>query len=171
MKLFSLIFPILIFTLLASPVGVSAYTGVYGIFPPAVGGPGSVTVTNFDLDTTSGPATIAMNLYYVQSITIETNEPISSHILIKEYPEGSETAFDIIVPQPVQDALIQATIYVWAPDSSSLVVQHEHNNEPTIFETIADSMQTKTLWNMSNMLWLGSLLLLSSLAPLALRRN
>jgi len=138
-----------------------AYTGIYGIFPPALGGPSHNTVTNFDLNTTEGPATIPMNLYYVQSMVIHTTEPIDSHILIKEYPEGSDTAFDVIVPKKVQDALEYATIYIWAPDIDSLVIEHEHNGAPTVFEN-ATKIIPKEMDGNGNVLWVFTVTSFSS---------
>ena len=151
-KLFSL-FILTLFGIFGYFNSSLAYTGTYGILPPPVGGPGSVTVTNFDIDTkANNPQTIPINLYFVQSIVIETNPEIKSNLLIKEYPEGSAQAFDIIVPQPAQDALVQAVVYVWAPDAETLVVQHEHQGEPTIYEN-ANKVLPEISDGSGNVLW------------------
>lgn len=108
-----------------------AYTGAYGIMPAFMGGPDSSYVTQFDIDTENGPATISANLYYVHSLVIETDRELESHILIKEYPTGGESTFDIIVPQPVQNALVSATVFIWGPDVDTLTIRHEHQGDET----------------------------------------
>lgn len=119
---------------IAAPV--SAYTGVYVISPNVVGGPQHVTVTQFDVNTenTNFTTSIETNLTYVQSITIQTDKEMDSHVLIKEYPAGSDQTFDIIVPQPLQNALVSATVTILAPNVDELLVRHEHQGEPTTFE-------------------------------------
>ena len=132
-----------------------AYTGVYGIFPAIVGGPEHVTVENFDFETNEEnnyTDTIVMGLSYVYSMTIVTDGPIHQNILIKEYPSGSDQTFDVIVPLPVQNALVSATISIWAPDTESLVVRHEHQGEPTTFESAVKVVPTQQDEN-GNILW------------------
>lgn len=142
----------------------SAYTGVYGIFPSIAGGPSHTTVTQFKLDTSSGPHTITTGLFYVQSITITTSEPINSHILIKEYPEGSGTAFDIIVPKKVQDALVSATLTIWAPDTETLVVEHDHKGAPIVYEAATKIIPEQIDGN-GNVLWSFTVNSFSSFTP------
>lgn len=53
-----------VFAVFAFIAPVSAYTGTYGILPAPIGGPGSITVTNFSVDTkTTGTQTINMNMF------------------------------------------------------------------------------------------------------------
>ena len=140
---------------LAIAAPVSAYTGVYVIAPTIAGGPNSVNVTQFDLNANAGNGlthAIQTNLTYVQSIVIQTSEDIDSHILIKEYPAGSDQTFDIIVPQPVQNVLVQATVTIWAPDVETLLIRHEHQGEPTTFEAATKVQPTQTDVN-GNVLW------------------
>lgn len=143
--------------LLALLVGapVSAYTGVYVVSPTVAGGPEHVTVENFDLETNEEnnyTDSLYMGLNYVESITITTNGPVHQHVLIKEYPEGSDQTFDIIVPQPVQDALISATVTIWAPDVETLLVRHEHKGAPTTYEP-ATKVQPVLTNEDGNVLW------------------
>ncbi len=132
----------------------SAYTGMYVISPNIVGGPSHVSVTQFDVETenASQTTTIQTNLNYVQSITIETSREMDSHILIKEYPSGSDQTFDIIVPQPLQNALVRATVTIWAPDIDTLLVRHEHRGEPTTFEPATKIQPVETDAH-GNVLW------------------
>lgn len=162
-----------------------AYTGIFGVFPAVKNGPSGITITQFDFDTTSGlPASITTNLFYLQSLIIETSPGMVGSFIVKEYPVGSSQRFDIIVTEEVQDALINATLFVWAnaeeedsritichigefeqtpnrtmrikanalqphldhgdtmgacsgdePDENSIIVAHDHEGEPTVYET------------------------------------
>src|SRR4030042_3414330 len=132
----------------------NAYTGSIAIFPALTDGPDHTTVFNFDVNTNSqNPVTVTTNLNYVQSIVNETNPPLNSHILIKEYPSGESVAFSFIVNQPFQDALVQATIYFWGPDVDSLQVYHEHGDEPaelinaTKIDPIQRNADNNVLWS------------------------
>ncbi len=153
--------PILFFLQIPS---AKAYTGSYGILPGAFGGPSSVQVTRFDLNTEDGVHAIDMGLRYIHSMIVETTEPVDTHILIKEYPEGSDQAFDIIVPQKINDALQQATIYMWAPDAPSLVIRHEHHGAPVTYETATKVIPIQSD-DAGNMLWVFSVTSFSSFTP------
>jgi hypothetical protein len=149
----SFIFALTLFLGLSQGSVAMAYTGAYGAMPAMTGGgPGSSYVNQFDLNTEAGPATILMNMYYVHSMVIETDREIDDHILIKEYPAGSENTFDIIVPQPVQNALVSATVYIWAADTETLTIRHEHSGEPTQYVT-ASKVQPVTEDGNGNVLW------------------
>jgi hypothetical protein len=145
-------------------IPANAYTGIYGIFPSIPGGPAHVTVSQFKLDTTSGPQFIQTSLNYMYSITISTSEPIKSHILVKEYPSDSGTAFDIIVPQKVQDALITATIQIWAPEVDDLVIEHDHKGAPLEYED-AHIVEPPQYDEDGNILWEFTVTNFSSFTP------
>lgn len=130
----------------------SAYTGSYGILPSPVGGPSHITVTNFNVSTTNGTDIVIMNLGYIYSMEIETSPDIDSHILVKEYPSGQGKTFEVIVPQPLQNALVQATVYVWAPDSENLVVEHDHKGAPLSYEN-ATKVDPEITDGNGNVLW------------------
>ena len=130
-----------------------AYTGSYGILPAPAQGPDSVTVINVDVDTeTFNPQAIYVGGSYVEWITIETDPAMVSNILVKEYPPLEGDTFDIIVPQPLQNALVQATVYVWAPDGESLTIEHDHQGEPIVYETATKVLPEQTDGN-GNVLW------------------
>lgn len=141
-----------------------AYTGTYGVFPTVSGGPSSVTVTNFDLDTSSGSTTITTGLNYLYSITITTSEPIDNHFLVKEYPSGSEKAYDIIVAQKVQDAMTEAVMTIWAPDTESLVVEHDHKGAEIEYVT-ATKVENSPVDANGNVLWQFTVHSFSSFTP------
>ena len=96
--------------------GASAYTGAFNITPPASVGPTAITITQYNFDTTSGPFTIQIDGFYVESIVITTSIGMVSSLIIKEYPAGSAQHFDIIAPDEVQDALVNAQINFWADE-------------------------------------------------------
>lgn len=133
---------------------VAAYTGSIGVFPALTDGPNHVTVTNIDINTESqNPAWVTTNLNYVQSVVIETNPPVNTHLLIKEYPSGDTVAFSFIVNQPFQDALVRATVYFWGPDVASLQIYHQHSGAPdelinaTKIEPVQRNADNNVLWS------------------------
>ncbi len=124
---------ILLLIVLLGSASVEAYTGSFALMPAAAGGPDHTTVSNFDIDTGSAnPQMIVLDLNFIESIIIETSEPISGPLLVKEEPEGEQPAFSFTVPQKINDVLIQATVFMWGPDVESLSINHIHNNEPPV---------------------------------------
>lgn len=114
-KKISLICLIVIISAFIVSEPVMAYTGIFGVFPPIENGPSSITVHEFTFDTTGGlPASITTNLFYLQSVIIETSPGMVGSFIVKEYPAGNSQRFDIIVSDEVQGALINATLFVWA---------------------------------------------------------
>ncbi len=110
---------------------VYAYTGSFGIVPTAIG-PDKKTETKFDIDTeTTNPQEIITDLFYVYKIIIETVSGQTGPLHIKEYETGEDPAFDIIIPKPINDDLVKATIYIWGPDDPTLTIYHYHTGEPT----------------------------------------
>jgi len=117
---------------------VNAYTGSFIFSPALTGGPSTKTTTMFDVDTvTSNPQEIITDLEFVYKIVIETSTGETGPLHVKEYPDGDDPAWDIIVPKKINDALVKATIYFWAPDSMSdtMTIIHEHTGEPDVFLT------------------------------------
>ena len=117
---------------------VNAYTGSFVISPALPGGPSTKTTTMFDVDTvTSNPQEIITDLEFVYKIIIETVSGQTGPLHVKEYPDGDDPAWDIIVTKPINDDLVKATIYFWAPDSMSdtMTIIHEHTGEPDTFIT------------------------------------
>lgn len=154
-RTYSLVFASILALGLLQGSSALAYTGAYGIVGAPIGGPEHITVENFDFETNAEnnyTDTVVMGLTYVQSMTITTSGPVHQHILIKEYPAGSDQTFDVIVPQPVQDALVSATVYIWAPDTENLSVRHDHQGVPTVYET-ATKVEPKMTDQNGNVLW------------------
>jgi hypothetical protein len=145
------IYILLSFLILTKPA--AAYTGSIAIFPALTDGPDHTTITNIDIDTESqNPVRVTTNLNYVQSIVIETNPPVDTHLLIKEYPSGESVAFSFIVNQPFQDALVSATIYFWGPDVDSLQISHDHNGiitpiSATKIQPVEKNAENNILWS------------------------
>jgi hypothetical protein len=112
-------------------VPCQAYTGSIAIFPALTGGPDHKTVSNIEINTEDhNPYWQTIDLNYVESVVIETDPPIKSHLLISEYPDGDSVAFSFTVPQPFQDALVSARVYFWGPDVTNLQIWHQHQGEP-----------------------------------------
>lgn len=108
-----------------------AYTGSFGVSPTAIG-PDKKTEDKFDIDTeTTNPQEIMTDLFYVYKIIIETASGQTGPLHIKEYETGEDPAFDIILPKPINDDLVKATIYIWGPDDPTLTIYHYHTGEPT----------------------------------------
>ena len=117
---------------------VHGYTGSFAFSPALTGGPATKETTMFDVDTeTTNPQTIITDLDYVYKIVIETVSGQTGPLHVKEYPEGEDPAWDIIVPKKINDDLVKATIYFWAPDSTSstMTVVHHHTGEPDTYLT------------------------------------
>jgi hypothetical protein len=107
-----------------------AYTGGISVFPPLANGPEHKTVSNFPVDTrNNNPQLIHTDLNFVESVIIETDPSIKSHLLISEYPDGDSLAFSFTVPKPFQDALVSATIFFWGPDIENMSITHVHQDE------------------------------------------
>jgi len=120
---------LLICLILVKPA--SAYTGSIAIFPALTGGPDHRTNSNFEINTeNNNPAWQTTSLNYVESVVIQTNPGIKSHLIISEYPQGDNIAFSFTVPQPFQDALVNATVYFWGPDVDTLQITHQHQGLP-----------------------------------------
>jgi len=145
------IYILLICLILVKPA--SAYTGSIAIFPALTGGPDHRTNSNFEINTEdNNPFWQTTSLNYVESVVIQTNPAIKSHLIISEYPQGNNIAFSFTVPQPFQEALVSATIYFWGPDVDSLQIYHEHTGEPTelLNATKVEPIQRNTD---NNVLW------------------
>ncbi len=113
----------------------TAYTGSFVFSPPLTGGPDTKETTKFDVDTvTSNPQEIITDLNFVYKIIIETVSGQTGPLHVKEYPDGDDPAWDIIVPKKINDDLIKATIYFWAPSDSAatITVIHQHTGEPDV---------------------------------------
>ena len=135
---------------------VDAYTGGFSVIPAIIGGPDHTTVSNFDLNTeTTNPQMITPDMNYIHTLIIETSEPITSPLLIKEEPDGEVPAFSITVPSKVQDVLVQATIFFWGPNVDSLTIIHDHNGAEPYPETATKVQPVETdasgrvLWRMT----------------------
>lgn len=131
-----------------------AYTGSIGIFPPAIGGPEHSTNTLYHFDIDGEPYYLdTPELFYVEGLEIVTSEPLNNVVLIvKEYPPGDgPTRFDFIVQKKFNDALVSATVYVWAPDADDLVIYHEHDGDvqevfPVRVDPLVEDGQGNVLW-------------------------
>lgn len=146
-------FPLVLMVALLLGGSAEAYTGSFALMPAAAGGPDHTTVENFDLDTgAANPQMIVLDLHFVESIIIETSEPVSGPLLVKEEPEGEQPAFSFTVPQKVNDVLIQATVFFWGPDVDSLSINHLHHNEPPI-AIVATKVQPLEYDENGNVLW------------------
>lgn len=134
---------------------VDAYTGSFAFSPALPGGPATKTTTMFDVDTeTSNPQTIVTDLNFVYKIVIETVSGQTGPLHVKEYPDGDDPAWDIIVPKKINDDLVKATIYFWAPDSTSstITIIHQHTGEPD--ETLTATKVSPTVTDSSGrILW------------------
>ncbi len=140
------------FSVLTAPTA-SAYTGSYGIAPATTPGPNTSKNTNIDIDTTAGTQTIIADLQYVYKIVIETSVPLTSHLIVKEYPADSDYTFDIIVnDNNFRENLVRATFYVWAPNVSSLTIVHDHQGAATVYET-ASKVSPVVTNDDGNVLW------------------
>ena len=129
----SLVSVFVFFIVLACPV--FSYSGGFAVVPPLAGGPGSNTVSNFDIDTrVTNPQTIVTNLNYVQQVIIQTSTPERGNLLITENPSSGQidpSSFSFSVPQKIQDALVSATVYFWGPDQPTLLMTHVHQGVAT----------------------------------------
>ncbi|MFQ5620489.1 MAG: hypothetical protein ACE5FT_01445 [Candidatus Nanoarchaeia archaeon] len=142
---------LLVALLCISPV--AAYTGTFGVMPPLSPGPSKTTNTKFELDTEdSNPQTIITNLIYVQSIVVETNPEHEAPLHVKERPEGGSVAFSITVPKPINDDLVEATIFFWGPDVPTLTITHDHNGAPPVVLSATKVQPTQTNSD-GNVLW------------------
>ena len=71
---------------------------------------------------------------------------------MKEYPEGEgATRFDFIVQKKFNEALVSATVYVWAPDTDDLVIYHDHDGDvsevfPVRVDPLEEDGQGNILW-------------------------
>jgi hypothetical protein len=134
---------------------VQAYTGNFAFSPPLTGGPDTKETTVFDVDTeTSNPQTIITDLNFVYKIIIETTSGQTGPLHVKEYPDGDDPAWDIIVTKPINDDLVKATIYFWAANSTNttMTVIHQHTGEPDIILT-AYKVSPATTDSTGRILW------------------
>lgn len=114
-----------------------AYTGSFAFAPALTGGPDTKTTTMFDVDTgVENPQELLTDLNFVYKIIVETSEPESGPLHVKEYPDGDDPAWDIIVPKKLNDVLIKATIYFWGPSTgTTMTIVHQHAGEPDEYLT------------------------------------
>jgi len=110
---------------------VLAYTGGYSVLPSIPGGPGNTNVDRFDIDTTgTNPQTISVGMGYVEAVVVQTSSGVTGNLLVKEEPTGDSPTFSFTVQKKIEDELVQATVFFWAPDTSPLVITHQHANDP-----------------------------------------
>lgn len=110
---------------------VSAYPGSFFIFPTIPGGSDAAPVSEFRIRTAAfQPQEIMADLRFVKALTIETSTAVEGPLLISEEPGGAP-AFSLSTPQEIQDALVKAMVFFWAPDAETLEIWHKHStNDP-----------------------------------------
>lgn len=147
-------FAMAILALMALTSVAHAYTGSFAVSPAIPGGPGKNTVESYDIDTrVTNPQTIIADHYYVYSVVLQLNTADTAKLLITEDAsrQGGDLAFSFTVPQRIQDELVSATIYFWAPDVPSLTITHVHGSVSSPITATKVSPQVNGL--NGNVLW------------------
>jgi hypothetical protein len=132
---------------------VLGYTGSFALLPPASPGPDNTDVDVFFVNTaTSNPQYIDIDMSYVYAVEITTNGSVAGALIVTERPTSWSPHFSFTVPKKVQEALIEATIYLWAPDNQSLEIWHDHQGDDPYLTTGTKVDPEQTDGN-GNVLW------------------
>lgn len=130
-----------------------AYGGNSLVMPPVIRGVQKPTLSRFNIDTTlAKQQKIETNLYYVQAVTIELTSGKQGYLLVREKLNKNEPSFDFIVPGEINADIKNAKVFLWYPDSPSLIIWHYHGgkNPVAITATKVHPVQKNTT---GDLLW------------------
>jgi hypothetical protein len=121
------IFLIVIVAIFSIAIPVSAYSGAFAIFPAS-----SVLgsdVARFEVRAEeNSPFVINTDLSYLYKVEITLSKKRNGNLTVIE-DNGS---FSITVNEPIQKDMLEAKLYIWAPNADSLSIIHSHEGETDV---------------------------------------